>query len=385
MQLEAVGMGLQEPFHRSQGGVSPMPFGNGLGTRRHPARNFLVLSEPVEVHGFDLSVSGLSPNVTGETPDEYLEEIASQATAIPRMVVLRDSAPAGRRCGDAPPFRRTGHARNPGTREAGIATFRTPETCADALASALRRRPPRRIVGCVGGVDVAPLVGLGAGQAPLAGSLEMVAVLGAPPPASATIPVKDIYAAHEMSASISYPAVAKIVSSDILHKTEAGGVFVGAGNAMELAEACAAMVRRVGERRPDAALEAVTLETQEMGLTEAIVGYRVDPADDPAVTVGAGGVLAEIYRDVAMRPAPVNRREAQEMIGEVRAFAAICGYRSLPLGDVEALAGVVEAISRLACVTDVQVQEAEINPVLVKPEGAGVVSLDALFVIGDRG
>ncbi|MFP1646735.1 acetate--CoA ligase family protein, partial [Pontitalea aquivivens] len=271
------------------------------------------------------------------------------------------------------------------TREAGIATFRTPETCADALASALRRRPPRRIVGCVGGVDVAPLVGLGAGQAPLAGSLEMVAVLGAPPPASATIPVKDIYAAHEMSASISYPAVAKIVSSDILHKTEAGGVFVGAGNAMELAEACAAMVRRVGERRPDAALEAVTLETQEMGLTEAIVGYRVDPADDPAVTVGAGGVLAEIYRDVAMRPAPVNRREAQEMIGEVRAFAAICGYRSLPLGDVEALAGVVEAISRLACVTDVQVQEAEINPVLVKPEGAGVVSLDALFVIGDRG
>lgn len=73
------------------------------------------------------------------------------------------------------------------------------------------------------------------------------------------------------------------------------------------------------------------------------------------------------------------------MIGEVRAFAAICGYRSLPLGDVEALAGVVEAMSRLACVTDIQVQEAEINPVLVKPEGAGVVSLDALFVIGDRG
>lgn len=127
MQLEAVGMGLPEPFHRSRGGVSPMPFGNGLGTRRHPARNLLVLSEPVEVHGFGLSVSGLSPDGTGGTPDEYLEEIASQATAIPRMVVLRDSAPAGPRCGDAPPFRRNGHARNPGTREA--AAFPSERAC----------------------------------------------------------------------------------------------------------------------------------------------------------------------------------------------------------------------------------------------------------------
>lgn len=78
MQLEAVGMGLSEP-----------------------------------VHGFDLSVSGLSPDGAGGVPDEYLEEIASQATAIPRMVVLRDSAPAGPRCGDGPLVRRTGHARRP--------------------------------------------------------------------------------------------------------------------------------------------------------------------------------------------------------------------------------------------------------------------------------
>ena len=109
MQLEAV-MSLPVPIHRSQGGVSPpMRSGNGLGMRRHPARNLLVLSEPVEVHGFDLSVSGFSPDGAGGTPDEYLEGIASQATAIPRMVVLRDSAPAGPRCGDGPPVRRTGH------------------------------------------------------------------------------------------------------------------------------------------------------------------------------------------------------------------------------------------------------------------------------------
>jgi succinyl-CoA synthetase beta subunit len=102
------------------------------------------------------------------------------------------------------------------------------------------------------------------------------------------------------------------------------------------------------------------------------------------VTVGAGGVLAEIYRDVVLRPAPVTQDDAMEMIGEVRALAAIRGYRSLPLGDMDALAEVIVSMSRLACVGDVAVQEAEINPVLVKRKGCGVVALDALFLIEDR-
>lgn len=82
MQLEAVGMGLPASFHRSQGGVASMPSGSGMGTRTHPARSLLVLSAPLEAHGFDLPVSGLSPDVAGRTlPDEYLEVIASQATS----------------------------------------------------------------------------------------------------------------------------------------------------------------------------------------------------------------------------------------------------------------------------------------------------------------
>ncbi|MCO5144973.1 MAG: acetate--CoA ligase family protein [Aquamicrobium sp.] len=269
-------------------------------------------------------------------------------------------------------------------RAAGVATFRSPETCADALSAALRRRPPVIRARKGEAIPMPDLSGFGAGQLPLEASLKVAAAFGAPPPAGVTIPAMDAYMAEDMPIRLSYPAVAKIVSSDIPHKTEAGGVIIGARSAVELAEACGAMVRRVRQRRPDAVLEAVRIEAQETGLAEAIVGFRIDPAVGPIITVGAGGVLAEIYRDIVLRPAPVDRQEAMEMIGEVRAFAAIRGYRSLPLGDVEALAAVVVSMSRLACVENARVIEAEINPVLVKPEGEGVVALDALFVIGDH-
>lgn len=268
-------------------------------------------------------------------------------------------------------------------RAAGVATFRTPETCADALAAALRRQPPRQLRE-VDAMSVPALAGLSAGQAPLEASMKAAAAFGAPPPASATMPIGDSYTAADMPSNISYPAVAKIVSPDIPHKTEAGGVVVGARNATELAEACTAIVRCVRRRRPDATLEAIRVETQETGLAEALVGYRVDPSVGPVVIVGAGGILAEIYRDVVLRPAPVTRNEALEMIGEVRAFAALRGYRSLPLGDLDALVKVIVSMSRLACIGDVPVQEAEINPVLVKRKGSGVVALDALFLIKDR-
>ncbi|MEO8718287.1 MAG: acetate--CoA ligase family protein, partial [Burkholderiales bacterium] len=108
-------------------------------------------------------------------------------------------------------------------------------------------------------------------------------------------------------------------------------------------------------------------------------GYRLDPQVGPLVLVGAGGTLAELYRDFALRLAPVGLEEAREMVAEVRGFAALRGYRNAPRGDLEALAQAVAAYSRLAARPDVA--EAEINPLIVKAEG--VVGVDALVVLRD--
>lgn len=117
----------------------------------------------------------------------------------------------------------------------------------------------------------------------------------------------------------------------------------------------------------------------QKGLAEAIVGYRRDPVVGPIVLVGAGGVLAELYRDTAIRRAPVSEAEAEEMIGEVKGLAVIRGYRNLPKGDVKALAAAVAAFSRLCSFGNVA--EAEINPLIVKAKG--VVAVDALLVLDE--
>ena len=116
------------------------------------------------------------------------------------------------------------------------------------------------------------------------------------------------------------------------------------------------------------------------GVGEAILGYRRDPLVGPVVALGAGGVLAEVYRDVVLRLAPVTEAEAMEMIAEVKGLAPARGYRGLPKGDLAALAKAVANFSRLAALAGVS--EAEINPVIVLGDGHGVVMADALLTLG---
>ena len=121
----------------------------------------------------------------------------------------------------------------------------------------------------------------------------------------------------------------------------------------------------------------------QSGLAETILGFKRDPEVGPIVMIGLGGVLAEIYRDVAIRLAPVDRKEALEMIAEVRGLAPVRGYRNLPPGDCPALADAIAAFSQLAAVSSPVIDEAEINPLIVKAEGAGVAAVDGLIVLAD--
>ncbi|MBC7781476.1 MAG: acetate--CoA ligase family protein, partial [Proteobacteria bacterium] len=186
----------------------------------------------------------------------------------------------------------------------------------------------------------------------------------------------------DQPSTIAYPVVAKVLSRDVLHKTEAGGVVLGIADAVRLKDACGRILDNVRAIHPDARIDGVLVQKMERGLVEAILGYRRDSQVGPVVIVGAGGTLAEIYKDYAIRCAPVDLSEARRMVDEVKAFALARGYRGQPKGDLEALAHAVVAFSALAQLGGAPVLEAEINPLLVKPAGEGVVAVDGLLVRG---
>ena len=257
----------------------------------------------------------------------------------------------------------------------GIAAFRTPEACADALACFFRWRAPR--VSGTSAVSVATATPRHKENPDEADALALFAVLGVPVVASATAIAPDFR--HD----ITYPVAVKVRSPDIAHKTEAGGVLLGIANPAEFAARVPVMLRTVAGAVPQAKIAGVLVQQMEKGLAEVIVGYRHDVMVGPVIMVGAGGTLAEIYQDFALAIAPVNADEAMLMIDQVKALALIRGYRGLPRGDVAALARVIAAFSNLALLPDQPVAEAEINPLIVKD--VGVIAVDGLLVMRKTG
>ncbi|MEE2970604.1 MAG: acetate--CoA ligase family protein, partial [Pseudomonadota bacterium] len=183
------------------------------------------------------------------------------------------------------------------------------------------------------------------------------------------------------ASKIGYPVAAKIVSGDIAHKTEAGGIVLNIADDAALDDASARILASARESFPDAEISGILLQPMESGLAEALVGYRDNPETGPIAMVGVGGVLAEIYADVAIRLAPVDKAAAREMIDEVKGMAPIRGYRGLPEGDCAALADAIVRLSTLALVPGEPVMEAEINPVIVRRAGEGVVAVDGLVAL----
>ena len=262
--------------------------------------------------------------------------------------------------------------------EAGIAGFRTTEACADAIRAWRDWRAPRP-------APAADESRLGPARAALGGKARLNEVeacrvfkkLGVPAAPSETITTP------EQEVKLEFPVVAKILSPEIAHKTDAGGVVVNIANAGALKRAAAAILQSVRVKHPQARLNGILVQRMEQGLAEVILGYQHDPQVGQVVMLGVGGVLAEIYRDFALRLAPVTEEEAERMIEEVKGLAVIRGYRNLPRGDTAALALAVAAFSGLAHLGG-RVAEAEVNPLIVKPEGEGVVAVDGLLVLTDN-
>ncbi len=258
--------------------------------------------------------------------------------------------------------------------EAGIAGFRTPESCADAIRAwrdwTAPLEQPKRDDKRVAAAQ-ALLADAGA-QLDEYRSGRVFEALGVPPAATEVIKMPG------QPVGIAFPVVAKILSADILHKTDAGGVVLNIADADALKTAAADILKRVAAKHPDAKVEGILVQRMEKGLAELILGYKHDPQVGPVVVLGVGGVLAEIYKDFAVRLAPVTVGDARAMIEEVKGLAVIRGYRGMPKGDLAALAHTVSTFSQLAHVEGIA--EAEINPLMVKREGEGVVAVDGLIV-----
>jgi acyl-CoA synthetase (NDP forming) len=262
--------------------------------------------------------------------------------------------------------------------EHGVAGFRTPEACADAIRAWRDWRAPLT-------APARDAERIAAAQKAIGNRRRLNEVeacrafeaLGVPAARS------EVIATPGDAVKVAFPVVAKILSPDIAHKTEAGGVVVGIPDAESLERAATDIFRNVRGKHPQAQLNGILVQAMERGVAEVILGYKRDPQVGPVVVLGVGGVLAEIYRDYVVRLAPVTPEAATQMIEEVRGLAVVRGYRGMPRGDATALARAVSAFSQLALV-EPRVAEAEINPLIVKAEGRGVVAVDGLLVLADN-
>ena len=184
--------------------------------------------------------------------------------------------------------------------------------------------------------------------------------------------------AARLAQSIGFPVVMKIASPDFPHKSDAGLVRLSVASASEAKAVYTELVDRALRAKRGARIEGVQIQEMVMGGTEMIVGVTRDPVFGPAVLVGTGGVFAEVLKDVAVRPLPIDRRDAQEMVKGLRGYPLLTGARGRERGDVKALVDVVLAVARLASACGDKLVELDLNPVVVRAHGA--VAVDSLVV-----
>ena len=182
-----------------------------------------------------------------------------------------------------------------------------------------------------------------------------------------------------MASDIGFPVAVKVVSPDILHKTEVGGVALGLTSAADVEAAVARMAATIPTHLPDARIDGYLVSEMVKGGVECILGISQDEAFGPVVTFGLGGTLVELLKDTVCALAPVSEERALEMIGKVRTAPLLTGYRGGPRHDIEALARAISGISVLAAQHADTIDTIEVDPLVVRPGSGGVVALDAVI------
>lgn len=186
--------------------------------------------------------------------------------------------------------------------------------------------------------------------------------------------------AVKIAESIGYPVVLKIVAEGLIHKSDAGGIELNIKNDEEMRVAYERMIARISQNEPEAEIIGAMVEKMAPKGVEVIVGMMRDATFGPMIMFGMGGTMVELVKDIQFRVAPLSRPDIQSMVAETMAGKLLNGYRGAPVGDFEALYEVIAQLSHLA-VEHPEIKEIEINPLIVYPEGKGVMAIDSRMIL----
>lgn len=177
-----------------------------------------------------------------------------------------------------------------------------------------------------------------------------------------------------------FPLVLKINSKEILHKTDAGGVALGINNEEEAKKAYEDILKNCKEYKPNAIIDGILVQQMAKKGIEIIIGIKNDKIFGPMLLVGMGGVFVEIFKDVALTPCPINKKEAIIQLKSLKAFKLLEGYRGSKSADIDALAELMVKVSGYAVKNKETLVELDINPVFVYEKGEGICVIDALII-----
>jgi acyl-CoA synthetase (NDP forming) len=200
----------------------------------------------------------------------------------------------------------------------------------------------------------------------------------------AGIPVVDSYSSRSkaeairVARSIGFPVVLKILSKDVLHKSDVGGVAVGIKNLRQVGESYDSIMSSVTRNNPEADIQGVSVQRMADPGVEVIIGASTDPQFGHVIMFGMGGTLVEILQDVSLRLVPLTPRDAREMVREIKSFQLLQGYRGTEPSDVSKLE---EAILNLSGFLELhpEIREVDMNPVFCYPKG--ILAVDARIII----
>ena len=181
--------------------------------------------------------------------------------------------------------------------------------------------------------------------------------------------------------SVGFPAVAKVVSPDISHKSDVGGVILGIQDAESALKAYRQIMENVRRNVPSARVAGVLYQKMaEPGYVEVIVGATRDPTFGPVIMFGIGGIFVEVLKDVSFRVAPLEPEDAEEMIKEIKTYKILEGYRGMPPRDIEAVKDMLIKVSKLMLEVS-EVQDIDLNPIMLYERGKGAVAVDVRVIL----
>lgn len=178
-----------------------------------------------------------------------------------------------------------------------------------------------------------------------------------------------------------YPVVLKIISDDIIHKSDAGGVVTNLTDSESVEQAYTSMMTSIRQKYPQAVIDGISVQSQAPKGVEIIIGMTRDPQFGPAIMFGLGGVLVEIFNDVSLRIAPLNREDTSEMLHELKSYKLLQGYRGQPKVDTDILEDWLLKVSDLV-MKNPRIKELDINPIFAYAQGA--IAVDARILLEDE-